>query len=133
MPARGRRIRAPDQYHPLTGEELRMVELKTDALVKSVESFVAERQAIAAREKELIDGLNAVLAKMGYRVVAEAGAPKRRGRPPGSGRRRRGPRPSPGQASPGSAGRRRGPGRPPKAPAAPRRRGRPPKTKAEQS
>jgi hypothetical protein len=50
--------------------------------VKSLESLVAEKQAVTSKEKELIDGLNAVLGKMGYRVVASATVPKRRGRPP---------------------------------------------------
>ena len=66
---------------------------KEDDLVKSVESLLAEKQAIAAREKKLIEDLNVVLAKMGYRVVStksgvhtgtEAG--KKPGRPPGSGK-----------------------------------------------
>ena len=65
-----------------------MAELKTDALVKSVETLVAEKMAVTAKEKELVDGLNAVLSKMGYRVVTTAAVPKRRGRPPGSEGRR---------------------------------------------
>jgi hypothetical protein len=63
-------------------------EPKTDARVKSVGHLLAEREAVATKEKELIDGLNAILAKMGYQVVATNAVPKRRGRPPG---RRRGP------------------------------------------
>lgn len=47
-----------------------MAEPKADALVKSLESLVAEKQAVTGKEKELIDGLNAVLSQMGYRVVA---------------------------------------------------------------
>ena len=90
-----------------------MAELKTDALVKHLESLVAEKQAVTSKEKELIDGLNAVLSKMGYRVVAATAVPKRRGRPPGSGKQRRGP------------------GRPPKEKRAPKRRRRPPKAKTE--
>jgi hypothetical protein len=62
-----------------------VVEPKTDALVKSVEHLLAEREAVATKEKELIDGLNAILAKMGYQVVAKNAVPKRRGRPPGGG------------------------------------------------
>ncbi|MGH7255974.1 MAG: hypothetical protein ACREI3_09370 [Nitrospirales bacterium] len=103
-----------------------MAESKTDALVKSVETLVAEKLAVTAREKELIDGLNAVLSKMGYRVVASAAVPKRRGRPPGSGARRPG-RPK----GSGNGRRRRGPGRPPKSTGAAKRRGRPPKAKPE--
>lgn len=103
-----------------------MADPKTDALVKSLESLVAEKQAVSSKEKELVDGLNAVLAKMGYRVVPTTALPKRRGRPPGSGARRPG-RPK----GSGKGRRRRGPGRPPKEKSAPKRRGRPPKAKAE--
>ena len=71
-----------------------MAEPKEDGLVKSVENLLAEKQAIAAREKKLIEDLNAVLGKMGYRVVstrtgahtAGAGTGKKVGRPPGSGK-----------------------------------------------
>jgi hypothetical protein len=103
-------------------------EPKTDALVKSLESLVAEKQAVTSKEKELIDGLNAVLSKMGYRVVATAAVPKRRGRPPGSGAR------GPGRPKgSGNGRRRRRPGRPPKSASVAKRRrpGRPPKAKAE--
>jgi hypothetical protein len=102
-----------------------VAELKTDALVKHLESLVAEKQAVTSKEKELIDGLNAVLSKMGYRVVAATAVPKRRGRPPGSGARR------PGRPKGSGKGRRRGPGRPSKEGSAPKRRGRPPKPKTE--
>jgi hypothetical protein len=64
---------------------------KEDDLVKSVEGLLAEKQTIAAREKKLIDDLNAVLGKMGYRVVSTksgvhtgAGTGNKPGRPPGS-------------------------------------------------
>ena len=77
---------------------------------------------MTSKEKALVDGLNAVLSKMGYRVVATSAVPKRRGRPPGSPTGKRRGRP------PGSGKKRRGPGRPPKAKSAPKRRGRPPKT-----
>jgi hypothetical protein len=103
-----------------------VAESKTDALIKSLESLVAEKQAVTSKEKELIDGLNAVLSKMGYRVVASAAVPKRRGRPPGSGGARR-----PVRAKGSGKGRRRGPGRPPKEKSGPKRRGRPPKQKTE--
>jgi hypothetical protein len=58
-----------------------------------VESLLAEKQAIAAREKKLIEELNAVLGKMGYRVVSTksgvhtgARTGNKPGRPPGSGK-----------------------------------------------
>jgi hypothetical protein len=102
-----------------------VAEPKTDALVKSLETLVAEKMAVTAKEKELIDGLNAVLSKIGYRVVAATAVPKRRGRPPGSATGTRRGRP------PGSGKKRRGPGRPPKAKGASKRRGRPPRAKAE--
>jgi hypothetical protein len=97
-----------------------VAESKTDALIKSLESLVAEKHAVSSKEKELVDGLNAVLSKMGYRVVAAGAVPKRRGRPPGSKARRRG-RP------PGSGKEGRGPGRPPKTEGSSKRRRRPPK------
>jgi len=100
-----------------------MAEPKTDALVKSLETLVAEKMAVTAREKELVDGLNAVLSKMGYRVVEMTAMPKRRGRPPGSVTGKRRGRP------PGSGKKRRGPGRPPKEASAAKRRGRPSKAK----
>jgi hypothetical protein len=103
-----------------------VAESKTDALIKSLEGLVAEKQAVTSKEKELIDGLNAVLSKMGYRVVAATVAPKRRGRPPGSKARGLG-RPK----GSGNGRRRRRPGRPPKEKKATKRRGRPPKPKTE--
>lgn len=67
-----------------------MAESKDDGLVKSVESLLADKEAIAAREKKLIDDLNAALGKMGYKVVSTkspaAGAARKPGRPPGSGK-----------------------------------------------
>lgn len=68
-----------------------MAESDENGLVKSVESLLADKQALAAREKKLIDDLNAALGKMGYRVVSTKGAnagdaPKKPGRPPGSGK-----------------------------------------------
>ena len=112
-----------------------MADTKTETLVKSVEDLLAEKQAVASRERELIEGLNAVLAKMGYQVVASNVVRRRPGRPPGSGngRRRRGRKPGPKPARPvGSRrGRRRRPGRPPMVGGASTRRGRP--RKEEQS
>ncbi len=66
-----------------------MADSKDDALVKSVEGLLAEKQAVAEREKKLIEDLNAALAKMGYKVVstkAVANGGKRPDRPPGSGK-----------------------------------------------
>ena len=102
-----------------------MAEPKTAALVKSLEGLVAEKQAVTSKEKELVDGLNAVLSKMGYRVVASTVVPKRRGRPPGTTTGKRRGRP------PGSGKQRRGPGRPRKEKGASKRRGRPPKVKTD--
>jgi hypothetical protein len=101
-----------------------VVEPKTDALVKSVEHLLAEREAVATKEKELIDGLNAVLAKMGYQVVATNAVPQRQRRPAG---RRRGPGRPAGSGNARRRRRRRRPGRPPTPEGASRRRGRPPK------
>jgi hypothetical protein len=71
-----------------------MAESREDGIVKSVENLLAEKQAIAAKEKQLIEDLNVMLGKMGYRVVstrtgahaAGAGAAKKPGRPPGTGK-----------------------------------------------
>ena len=71
-----------------------MAESKEDGLVKSVESLLADKQALAAREKKLIEDLNTALGKMGYRVVSTktgvhtsgGGTGTKRGRPPGSGK-----------------------------------------------
>jgi hypothetical protein len=77
----------------LSTKEDSVAEPKEDDLLKSVEGLLAEKQAIAAREKKLIDDLNAVLGKMGYRVVSTksgvhtgAGTGNKPGRPPGSGK-----------------------------------------------
>lgn len=87
-----------------------MAKAKGSVLVKSVESLIAEKQAIALKERELIGDLNAVLNKIRYQVV-----PLDAGVLGGRGRRRGGPP---------VRGRGRKPGRPPKAAA--RRRGRTP-------
>jgi hypothetical protein len=79
---------------PLRFEARRCVvaETKGDGLVNSVESLLAEKQALAAKEKKLIEDLNAALGKMGYRVVSNktaapsSGTGKKVGRPPGSGK-----------------------------------------------
>ena len=63
---------------------------KADAVVKSVQRLVAERQAVAAREKQLVLRLGAALVKIGYRVVPmDSGAPERPRRPRGPRRGRR--------------------------------------------
>lgn len=89
---------------------------KIDSVVKSIDAFFAEKQALEEKQKSLIDSLNGLLAEMGYKIVPinSVGLDGRRGR-------RRG----------------RKPGRPRVAPTgpaavaqAPRRRGRPPKVKA---
>ena len=77
-----------------------MPEPKGGALVKSVESLLAEKRAVAEKEKELIEGLNRVLTQMGYEVVpTKVTAPngrkgRRRGRKPGRPRGKRRGRPA---------------------------------------
>ncbi len=74
-----------------------MADLKDNPLVKSVENVLPERDAVAEKEKELVEQLNEVLGRMGYRVVSidaagtrkgqQAGGTGRKpGRPPGSGK-----------------------------------------------
>jgi hypothetical protein len=100
-------------------------ELKAVTIVKSVQSLLAEREAVEEKEKGLIKDLNTVLSKMGYEVVplrnGAIGAPRRRGRPPG---RRRGPGRPPGRRRGRPRARRSGR---PAGSSMPRRRGRPPK------
>jgi hypothetical protein len=108
-----------------------VAEIKTDALIKSLESLVAEKESVTSREKEIVDKLNAVLSRMGYRVIPATAVLKRRGRPPGSKARRRPGRPK-GSGN-GRRRRRRGPGRPPKMEKAPKRQGRSAKVKTESS
>ncbi|MFQ5897772.1 MAG: hypothetical protein ACE5JN_05940 [Candidatus Methylomirabilia bacterium] len=72
-----------------------MAKLRADAFVRSVRSLLAERQAVALKEKDLVSSLNAVLNKIGYQVVgldARARAGKA-GRPAKRARRSRGRRP----------------------------------------
>jgi hypothetical protein len=38
-------------------------------LLKSIESLLEQKRSLASREKRLIDDLNAVLPKIGYRVA----------------------------------------------------------------
>jgi hypothetical protein len=67
-----------------------VAEPEENGMIKCVESLLADKEAMAAREKKLIDDLNAALGKMGYRVVSTKGSgaetPKKPGRPPGSGK-----------------------------------------------
>lgn len=65
-----------------------MADSDENSLVKSVESLLADKQAMADREKKLIADLNIALGKMGYRVVKVGGteAARKPGRPPGSGK-----------------------------------------------
>jgi hypothetical protein len=100
-----------------------MAGTQTETMLQSVESLLVEKEAVAAKEKELIDGLNAALGKMGYRVVPTNSVAKPQGRPAGSGKAS-----APAAAGSGN-GRRRG--RPAKAEGAPKRRGRPPKQAKE--
>jgi hypothetical protein len=60
---------------------------ETDALVKSVQSLATEKEAVAAKEKQLVVRLGAALVKIGYRVVPmDRSAPEETGG--GGGRRR---------------------------------------------
>lgn len=60
-------------------------------LMKLVQTVLAQKRALDARERELIDSLNRVLPDMGYRVVSTSGATarasRRRGRPAASSNR----------------------------------------------
>jgi hypothetical protein len=49
-------------------------------VVKLVQSVVAEKSALADREKQLIDNLNRVLPAMGYRVMRVEQSRRKRGR-----------------------------------------------------
>ena len=58
-------------------------------LMKLVESVLAQKRVLDAKEQQLIASLNRVLPGMGYQVVptaegGKAGVRRRRGRPPGS-------------------------------------------------
>lgn len=81
-----------------------MPDHKADALVKSVKALLAEREAVTAKERELVKTLNAVLNRMGYEVVPVSGQAvgprgrrrrrvgRRPGRKPGRLAKARGPR-----------------------------------------
>src|SRR3712207_6117696 len=66
-------------------------------IISSVNAFLAEREQVARKEQQLIQGLNSVLRQMGYEVVRSDGQSsagmRRRGRPPGQ----RGPGRPPGR------------------------------------
>jgi hypothetical protein len=77
-----------------------MPEPNRENLRRSVESLVADRQAIQTKERTLVRGLNRALRRLGYEVVPVA-APGPRRRP----RRRRRPqaRPQTGAAGRGAS------------------------------
>ena len=73
-----------------------MMDAKSEALVHSVQELLAEKRVVGKKERELVQSLNAALRKMGYKVVPIHSArstvrQKRRGRPLGRPRKRRGP------------------------------------------
>ena len=74
------------------------MDAKSEALVKSLEDLLLEKRVVGKKERELVQSLNSALRKMGYEVLpidsAKPGPRKRgrrRGRPPGRPRKRRGP------------------------------------------
>ena len=82
-----------------------MMDAKSEALLKSLEDLLAEKQVVGKKERVLVQALNSALRKMGYEVVpihSAKPAVRRisRGRPPGRPRKRR------GQGRPPKAGRR---------------------------
>lgn len=70
------------------------VSAKSAALAKSVQSILAEKRAVQAMEQGLIQTLNSVLGKIGYKAVptGKAGRRTKRGRPPGKAARGTKPR-----------------------------------------
>jgi hypothetical protein len=50
----------------------------TETLVKTMESILEERTASQAKEKQAIEGLNAVLERMGYEIVPLHQGPRKR-------------------------------------------------------
>jgi hypothetical protein len=61
---------------------------QAQAYVKAIEELLEQKNEILAKEKEAIENLSGILNKMGYRIVPMNQAPaKRRGRPPGSGKK----------------------------------------------
>jgi hypothetical protein len=71
---------------PRESETVAMMDAKSEALVHSVHELLAEKRVVGKKERELVQSLNALLRKMGYVVLPK----KRRGRPPGRHRKRRG-------------------------------------------
>ena len=69
---------------------------KAAVLAKSVKSILTERKAVAHMEKGLIDALNTLLGKIGYKAIPSSTTGKRRGR---KGRRRGRPPGRPAAAS----------------------------------
>jgi hypothetical protein len=83
---------------PRESESAAMMDAKSEALMKSVEDLLLEKRVVGKKERELVQSLNSALRKMGYEVVPiDSGEPglrtrgRRRGRPPGRPRKRRGP------------------------------------------
>ena len=72
------------------------MDAKSEALMKSVEDLLLEKQVLGKKERELVQSLNSVLRRVGYAVVPIHSAKpavrqNRRGRPPGRPPKRRGP------------------------------------------
>jgi hypothetical protein len=79
---------------PRESETAYMMDAKSEALVKSVNDLLVEKQGIMKKEREFIQSLNSVLRKVGYEVVPIAAGkpgPRESGRRPGRPRKRRGP------------------------------------------
>ncbi len=71
-----------------------MMDAKSEALMKSLEDLLLQKQVVGKKERELVQSLNSTLRKMGYEVLPiDSGrpGPRKRGRPPGRPRKRRGP------------------------------------------
>lgn len=82
-----------------------MPEPSRNTMQRALASLVSDREAVRARERELIAALGRLLEPLGYHLVPTA--PGERGRPV-SGRRRRPARAARAVASPPAAPRRRG-------------------------
>jgi len=76
----------------------------TETLVKTMESILEERVASQAKEKEVLESLNAVLQRMGYQIVPLHQRPRQR---PKRGRGAEGAGPGVGADSQGEAASRR--------------------------
>ena len=72
------------------------MDAKSEALMKSVEDLLLEKQVVGRKERELVQSLNSALRRVGYAVVPiistkTAVRRNRRGRPLGRPPKRRGP------------------------------------------